>query len=171
MTIDNAGGYSNWQWGKPAQPTGMMDEMSLIMMPGRPKGAVFCNGLLPEFHTPLDSWTGSRSSQCNWCVDIEWFFQVGVIQIFYKDYDEDAKYIIFTNEVGMDTSTNLLSWGNQIWKRYTLDGYSSLRARYLVSYPAERMTWIGTFHQGQISQNPPTAIFWHLGPEISNTSN
>ena len=44
-------------------------------------------------------------------------------------------------------------------KRYTLDGYSSLRARYLVSYPAERMTWTDAFHQGQISPKPPSAIF------------
>ena len=35
--------------------TGMMDKMSLVMMPGRPKGVVSCSGLLPEFHTPLDS--------------------------------------------------------------------------------------------------------------------
>ena len=44
-------------------------------------------------------------------------------------------------------------------KKYTLDDYSSLKARYLASYPAERMTWPGTFHQCQISQKPPASIF------------
>ena len=51
---DNDGGRLMYHMGQTCS-TGMMDEMSLMMMPGRPKGAVSCNGLPQESHTRLDS--------------------------------------------------------------------------------------------------------------------
>ena len=47
---------------------------------------------------------------------------------------------------------------------YTLDGYSSLRARYLVSYPAERITWTDSFSRVKSLQNLQVQYFDTWGP-------